>query len=174
VAAEAEEGQEEVTPAELLVNLSACVETTLAEKSRPTLCFNGPIPGDGVTSDWFGECEDGGPCGMGWVRLITAYPSTTVGQANTATGNCGKGLGLDIEVGILRCTSVSLPEDVEVEENEALERTEEVLADMLALREAITCCSDLPSSDFILGAWSPMGPLGGLVGGVWTLYAGLL
>jgi hypothetical protein len=159
-----------VTPSDLLVDLSACVEVTLAEEQRPPLCFNGPIPGDGVTAAWIGECAEGGPCGMAWVRVILAYPATGVGIVDQTANNCGKNIGLDIEVGILRCTPVGA-EDAEQEEVDALASSREQMADLLTLRKAISCCPSLAKSDYVLGTWTPMGPLGGVVGGAWTVHA---
>jgi hypothetical protein len=35
------------------------------------------------------------------------------------------------------------------------------------MRRAVACC--LNSKDWILGGYAPLGPQGGVVGGVWTL-----
>jgi hypothetical protein len=158
------------TPSALLVDLAACIDTTLADEGRPPVCFTGVIPGDGVAAAWGGDCSDVAGCGMAWVRLVTAYPSATLGQADQSAGNCGAALGLDIEVGILRCTPVDT-EDAETEEIDALATSIGILDDMLILKKAIQCCTALPTKDLILGGWTPMGPLGGLVGGAWLLYA---
>jgi hypothetical protein len=161
-----------MTPSEVLVNLAACVEATLQDEGLAPVCFNGVVPGDGISAAWGAECDDGGPCGMAWTRLVLAYPATAVGQQDQTPGNCGAGIGLDIEVGILRCTPVGL-QDAETEEVDALASSMEVLNDMLALRKAIQCCTSLPSKDVVLGSWTPMGPLGGLVGGAWGLFVAL-
>jgi hypothetical protein len=38
---------------------------------------------------------------------------------------------------------------------------------MMVMRRAVACCPG--STDWILGAYVPTGPQGGLVGGYWTL-----
>jgi hypothetical protein len=158
---------------EILADLSGCIETTFTADGRPGVCFNGIVPGDGMAADWAGDCGDG-PCGMTWVRAGLVYPSATIGVQDQTAGNCGTGLGVDIEVGVLRCTHVGLPDNPEVEEGEALEVSLTLIDDMLSLRRAIICCSALPAKEYILGAWNPMGPLGGLTGGAWTVYVGAL
>lgn len=158
-------------PGDLLVDLAACIQTTFTEDGRPGVCFNGVVPGDGMAADWAGDCGDG-PCGMTWVRPALIYPSSTIGVQDQNPGNCGAGLGLDIEVGVLRCTNVFV-EDAEIEQAESLETSLTLMADMLSLRKAIMCCTALPTKEIILGAWQPMGPLGLMVGGAWTVYVGL-
>lgn len=154
---------------EMMTSLAGCIETTFEDEGRPEVCFNGIITGDGVTAAWVDDCSND-LCGMTWVRLVNAYPSSSPGRQDQGTNNCASGIGIEIEVGVLRCTNVSV-EDAEVEEGEALQATSDVLADMFALRKAISCCVGVPSSDMVLGNWTPMGPLGGLVGGSWLIYA---
>lgn len=157
-------------PFDALVNLAACVETQFAEDNRPKTCFHGVIPGEGVTALWAGECEND-ICGMTWVRMISAYPSNTTGVSDVTSNPCDLDLGMDVEVGVLRCTNV-LIEDAETDEAESLEVSSDIMADMMSLRRAILCCFDADKSQRILGNWTPMGPLGMLVGGVWTVYVG--
>lgn len=155
-------------PFDALVELSGCVEAQFAEDGRPGVCFNGVIPGDGVTALWSGECEND-LCGMTWVRMVQAYPAKTVGVLDQSSDPCDLDLGMDVEVGVLRCTTV-LIEDAETEETESLEVSNDIMADMMSLRRAILCCFSASKHDRVLGSWTPMGPMGQLVGGVWTVY----
>lgn len=154
---------------DLMVSLAACIETTFDEEQRPAVCFNGVIMGDGMSAAWAGEC-DNGLCGMTWVRLVNIYPADSPGAQNTQPANCSNGLGAEFEVGVLRCTPIDAT-DAEEEEADSLQTTSDVLADMVSLRKALLCCTDLPKNEMVLGNWTPMGPLGGLVGGAWLLYA---
>lgn len=152
---------------DLMTALAGCIETTFTEDQRPPLCFNGVITGDGMTAAWVDGCDD--TCGMTWVRLVNIYPADSPGQQNLRPANCSNGLGAEFEIGVLRCTPVDAA-DAEEEEVDALQTTSNVLADMISLRKAILCCTEFPKNEAILGNWTPMGPLGGLVGGAWLLY----
>lgn len=153
---------------DMMTSLAGCIETTFAEDGRPAVCFNGVVMGDGMSAAWAGEC-DNDLCGMTWVRLVNVYPANTPGAQNQQANNCASGLGAEFEVGVLRCTPIDAI-DAEEEEADALATTSDVLADIVSLRKAIVCCNDIPKNESVLGTWTPMGPLGGLVGGAWLLY----
>lgn len=149
-----------------LTDLAACLCAQIETDGLPPTCFCGVIPGDAAVGDYAGDCDD--KCGMAWVRLVTAYPATAVGTLDERVGNCGSSLGVDIEVGILRCLPVE--EDGGPPPAETMvEVTGLQTADMLAMWRAINCCESLPNKEFILGGYQPMGPLGGLVGGNFSL-----
>jgi hypothetical protein len=119
-----------------------------------------------VAWDYSGDCGDD-VCGMAWVRLVAVYPSTVIGVPSEEPGNCSKAIGMDVEIGILRCVSVSddqgnPPDPTDLQANAALQ-----VADAMALRKAAACCA--PEKDFILGGYTPVGPAGGLVGGTWAM-----
>jgi hypothetical protein len=152
---------------DILTGLAACLKTTLEDAEVPT-CYTGVFPGDAVPLD-LGGCKDG-RCGMAWTRLGTAYPSSGVGQQDTTVGNCGKGLGLDIEVGVMRCIQVDREGKPRDPENVARQQ----VADMMLMRKAIFCCDTVPSEDLVLNTYQPSGPLGVMVGGTWLLHVGTL
>lgn len=152
----------------LLPDLAACLKAQMQEAGLPETCFIGVIPGSSLTADYTGDCEDA--CGVAWVRIPTYYPSQTVGRADDTLGNCGVGLGADIEVGILRCLPM---EEDPMTEAEALAAYQLQIRDAEAARRAIVCCTTLRPKDYILGSYTPIGPLGGLVGGSWTAFVGL-
>jgi len=152
----------------LLPALADCLEAQMEAAGLPPVCFLGVIPGQALIADYSGDCED--VCGMAWVRVATYYPSQTIGAQDITLGNCAAGLGADIEVGILRC--MPMDEDP-ITEEEALEVYRLQFKDAEAARKAIVCCDQLHRRDYILGAYAPMGPLGGMVGGVWRASVGL-
>lgn len=131
-----------------------------------SLCFCGIIVGD-APYDVSGEC--GGKCGQAWVRLVGAYPQASLGEADLTDNNCRKALGLDLEIGVMRCFPVS--EDPP-SEAELLLVSDQQVADMLAMRKAILCCDAFDG--VILGNYEPIGPEGegGLVGGIWQFAVG--
>lgn len=148
--------------------LATCLCAEIERRGLPSPCFCGILPGEVVyDATGFGECDDAD--GQAWVRLTGAYASQQVGVPDETPGNCSKGLGVDLEVGILRYFPYEenggvLPPDV------VLAVAQLQMADMMAMKAAIECCNDLgDSKSIILGSYLPDGPLGGLVGGKWSL-----
>lgn len=155
--------------ADILIDLAACLQVQIETDKLPGTCVMTPVPGAGFAAEWTGDCETA--CGAAWVRLGQAYPSTSIGAADLTPGNCNKGTGLDVELGVMRCMDVSeIPSTTESLTDSVKLQT----ADMLAMLKAIRCCSTLESQDFILGTYNPIGPLGGMVGGSWTIYVHVL
>lgn len=155
------------TISEILSGLAACLCAQITEDDSPETCFCGVIPGGGVVADYAGDCDDVN--GMAWVRLITSYPAQSVGQALQQVGNCSVGVGIDVEIGMLR----RYPLDAEaLDEATLLELVDQQIKDMHTMRKAVQCCAgnSFGNKDYILGSYTPVGPDGDLVGGTWTLY----
>lgn len=149
-----------------LESLASCLCAQIERDGSVPTCFCGVIPGDAAVGDYAGDCSTA--CGMAWVRLMTVYPATVVGVPNEAAGNCSATIGLEIEVGILRC--LSIPEDGEPPSaGELLAVTDLQTRDAMSIWRAITCCDAINVRDSILSAYQPMGPMGGLVGGAYTV-----
>jgi hypothetical protein len=151
----------------LLDDLSVCLCAQILNDGLPNVCFCGVVPGDQIALDYAGNCAD--ECGMAWVRNAGAYPSTVVGQPSTLPGNCSSGIGLSVELGIMRCMSVgeadgSGPSSSELEAASRLQQS-----DMLAMWRAVACCRS--SKDWVIVGYTPYGPEGGLVGGTLTISA---
>lgn len=149
--------------------LATCLCAQIIEDGNGETCFCGVIPGDSAAGDLAGDGCDGG---MAWVRLISAYPSQTVGQASVMVGNCASGMGYDIEVGILRPTTLGADEGVP-DSADVLATAELQMADMQTMLKAILCCPAFPTKDVIIGTYRPLGPLGLLVGGAWPIYTAI-
>lgn len=132
-----------------------------------SLCFCGVLVGDSAY-DVSGECDDT-KCGQAWVRLVQAYVSSSVGEADLTVNNCGKALGLDIEMGVLRCFPIQAEAP---SEEDLITISDKQIEDMEAMRRAILCCDAFDA--VVLSAYEPVGPLGqgGFVGGVWTFSVG--
>lgn len=148
-----------------LNDLATCLCAQIIADGLPEVCWCGQVPGEIVSFDYAGDCNDA--CGMAWVRLIQVYPSTVVGEPSAQPGNCSTLLGFDVEIGIVRCAPViqeggEFPSVTEQADAVALQ-----IADMMAMRRAIVCCSG--HKDFLLGPYTPVGPDGGVVGGAWTV-----
>ena len=75
------------------------------------------------------------------------------------------GLGIDIEMGAIRCYEI--PEDGEAIEPETmLVLAAEQHADMMAGWRAVECCD---MEGYNLATWIPAGPESGSLGGLWTV-----
>lgn len=155
---------------DLLTDLAACLCVTLEDWGLPTPCFCGVLPGLNVALDYFGGCEDGS-CGngMAWVRLNSVYPAIGVGIQSQTAGNCGTTLGIDIEIGVVRCISAGEDDGGPVPAQELADAAFLQSQDALAMRAAVACCAPLTSRDYVLGIYTPYGPEGGAVGGTWTM-----
>jgi hypothetical protein len=150
-----------------LEQVAACVCAQIEVDGLPKTCFCGILPGQEVAWDYTGDCSGDGGCGMAWVRLVAAYPSVVIGTPDQQPGNCGSMVGMDVEVGILRCVSMphedgSPPDPADLQADAALQ-----VADAMALRKAVYCCG--PEKDLVLGYYTPLGPAGGVVGGFWLV-----
>lgn len=149
----------------LLTDLATCLCAQILSDDLPPVCFCGVVPGEQVALDYSGDCEDA--CGMAWVRLVMSYPSTVIGVPSVTPGNCGLGIGVDVEMGIVRCISVGgvdgqPPSPAELAAAAVLQQ-----ADLMAMWRAVSCCRN--SNDWMIGVYTPFGPEGGLVGGTLTL-----
>lgn len=156
---------------ELLSAVATCLCAQIQTDGSDLPCFCGVVAGDTAVGDYAGECDDG-QCGMAWVRLTTAYPASGVGVVDTRVGNCSSELGIEFEVGILRCFPVH-EDGTPPTPAEMLEAAEQQHADLLTLHRAIYCCAAIPNKDAIVSTYQPTGPLGGLYGGTMSVMMSL-
>lgn len=155
--------------AKVMVDLASCLCQGIKDcRDIPDVCYCGLIPGAQYIDMTGADCD---PAGQAWVRLGQAFPSARVGVPDLTPGNCGAGVGTVIEVGVMRWFPIQAEP---LTDEEVLEATVIQIRDMEIMREAILCCPSLDKNDFILNTYTPLGPLGGQVGGQWTLTAGLL
>lgn len=153
--------------------IAECLCGKNAENGLPPLCFCGIIAGETAydatgIGEGCDEDDENAGCGQAWVRLVSAYPSSNVGQADVMPGNCGNGFGFDLEIGMLRCIRIEEEGGV-LPAEEMLEAVQLQVADMLTMQQALLCCEALKMEDFVLGQYAPIGPMGGLVGGTWLI-----
>lgn len=149
--------------------LSACLCAAILDPANgvPDVCFCGIVPGEAVAAQYAGNCSS--KCGMAWVRLVSVYPSNAVGVLSVLPARCDTGMGMDVEVGIVRCMSVGDQQGNLPTPKEQLDAALLQYADIAVMWKAILCCEAIPSGDVILGQYRPIGPEGGLVGGSFTL-----
>ena len=148
-----------------------CAEIQNPANGVPDVCFCGIVPGDNTPAMYAGNCKT--RCGMAWTRLITLYPSNAVGATTVEPARCDTGMGIDIEVGMLRCISVGDERGNLPTPQEQTDAVKLQLADAFVMWKALLCCTAFPSGDVILTPYQPIGPEGGLVGGRFTASMGV-
>lgn len=156
------------TPYEdLLVDLAACLCLALTPEGEddPGFCFCGVLPGNAIPAYVGFDCDT---CGMAWVRLDNAYPATSLGQPLENPNSCGAFIGLDIELGVMRCVAQQDADDPPPAA-ELQDLASQQIRDMLAMRSAVACCDALDDIDYALGTFTPTGPQGGVVAYTWNL-----
>lgn len=154
----------------LLTQIAECLCSQINDTDGvPGVCFCGVVPGENAHAAYAGECDDS--CGMAWVRMITSYPAKALGQVDSSPGNCGSGLGMEIELGIMRCIRM---EEQAPDEAELLDAVHLQMVDAAIMRRAIWCCSAIPTKEAIVTSYTPIGPEGGLVGGTMNVAVGVL
>lgn len=128
----------------------------------------------GLTVPWDDCCPDcGGAEGQAWVGVGPAgmFPAGPFPSQDTSPQRCAPHeYAAEVVVGVLRCAHTvddqgHPPTAVQVTADAA-----KVHRDAAIVRDALLCCyaADLDPGEFRLGAWAPLGPQGGCVGGQWT------
>lgn len=150
-----------------LVMIRDCLCNQIKVDGLCDVAFCGVVPGEAAAGDYF-NCG-GAANGMAWVRLANSYMATSVGQADLTIGNCAKDIGFDVEVGIMRCAPVASVNGTPPTAAAVNDAAAQQLLDMQALYRAIACCDEIDSKDHIIGTYTPLGPEGGVVGGILTV-----
>lgn len=146
--------------------ISACLCAEILDPANgvPDVCFCGVVPGEAPSAMYAGNCKD--KCGMAWTRLVSMYPANGVGVPLGTVARCDTGIGIEVEVGILRCMSVGDERGNPPSAQEQHDAAELQAADAMVMWKALLCCQAIPHGDVILSRYTPIGPEGGLVGGL--------
>lgn len=149
-----------------LLLLRDCVCATLTDRGLPEPCFCGIVAGAMVPMDYVGTCS--GKQGMAWVRLTGVAPMIVFSETGSSIP-CGMPLTATVDVGITRIAPTLNSRGELPTEQAQHEAAWLVSADMIATHHAITCCFAANNRDVRVLTWTPLGPEGGVVGGVWTI-----
>lgn len=145
--------------------LLQCLTAELATVPRPPtqVMFRVGVTVELLLSQYSDEC-----ClGLGWVRLVTVYPSTVFPQPDAGAEGCGTlAWAAVLEMGAARCAPTPPSNQIpSAEEWNTL--AEEVFADASAMRRALCCFADVEGDRlFVPGLWQPLPVEGGCAGGV--------
>lgn len=107
--------------------------------------------------------------GVAWVGLNSIFPSTTFPEPSESASSCSAPLAASVTVGVIRCYQVKTSGESEEDMRTYMDLQ---MADMAAMRRAILCCADIEGVDVDLGTYSPIGPEGGIYGGMWSSVIG--
>ena len=151
-----------------LVTIRDCLCTQIEVDGLCAVQFCGIVPGEAAAGDYF-NCAGGPKNGMAWVRLDSAYMATAVGQADLTINNCAKDTGFDVEVGIMRCANIVAEQGRPANPKKVHEAAAQQIADMETMIRAIRCCDEISNKDHVIGNYQPLGPEGGIVGGILTV-----
>lgn len=147
--------------------LGALVEE-LRDAGTADVCAAAVYPGDAVPLD-YAECGV-----MAWVRLVSVNPTIGFPAADVTADSCAWRLAYDVEMGVMRpslipevvLSTVDLPTDAE---NTASAGAQ--FSDMMAMHYALLAArKDI--EHLIPGSYTPTGPIGGTVGGTWSVTLG--
>lgn len=138
-------------------------------------CSAGLVSGSALIADYCcaDSSADGTPCeGQLTVRVVNVFPTENFPAPRaSAVPVCGSAWAVELEVAVLRCAlsidTDSVPPVLPSMEDE-MSVAERALADAGLLRHVITGYAVSHDMAFIFGAYQPMGPDGGCVGGAVT------
>lgn len=151
----------------VLIQLADCLCTELVTAGLPPTCICAPFPGEAVATDYVNQDQ-----GMAWVRLASMFPSSAFpAQDGTASG-CLMPMAAQLEVGVLYCAPVTQGRSNRTPPglSAMFDSTRLQMAAMAAMLRAIECCLGAANRKSVaLGAYAPLGPDGGVVGGTWTV-----
>lgn len=152
----------------MLLRLTDCLCAELVASGLPPTCICSPMPGEAIAADYVTPEQ-----GMAWVRVSSVYPSTTNFPAQDQVANgCAVMLAAQLEVGVLYCAPVTAgrgsnrpPRMPQQFDSARLQ-----MAAMAAMLRTIECClGNAGRRGVSLGAYTPLGPEGGVVGGSWQV-----
>jgi hypothetical protein len=155
----------------LLTTLAGCLCEEIRTANLPEPCWCGVMPGARIAVDYVGMCEE--QDGMAWTRLSLAYPASAVGVPNQTMKNCSGGLGIEIELGVMRSSPTMTDDGEPPSEAAQLAAAQVQVGDMLAMMRAVACCTELQEYDYIMSQYAPVGPEGFAVGGTFTVMVAL-
>lgn len=150
-----------------LVALRDCLCEQIKTDGLCDVAFCGIVPGEAAAGDYF-NCG-GTANGMAWVRLSNAYMATAVGVTDLTIGNCSKSIGYEVELGIMRCAAVASVNGIPPSPKAVNEEAAQQIADMETLFNTVRCCSAFSTKDHVVGSYQPLGPEGGVLGGILTV-----
>lgn len=154
--------------------LASVLDETLtrlkADGSDADLCSKTLMSGSDLILDY--GLESCG--GMLFVRLLSVNTTATFPESDVTTNNCAYTLAYQCEIGLLRpavmpeqaMKRIILPTD-----EQHFDQSMRQYADMEKMLGALQAIGT-EYDEFIIGQYSPYGPEGGIIGGIWSFTIG--
>lgn len=103
--------------------------------------------------------------GLGYVKVAGIFPSTDFPEQDTTSYECIRAWAVEFELGVFRCAPGQV--GTLVPDAAWLATSVQLMDDAQAMRKAVCCLiAQLPPGTGQLpGAWAPLGPQGGCIGG---------
>lgn len=144
--------------------LLSCLQTALADVADPpaNVSLRVGTQVDLLLSQTRDECCEG----VGWVRVVSIYPSAVFPNADLEAVRCWPlQWAAILEMGVARCAPTPDADGIpSPDEWNAI--SEAVLSDAAAMRRALCCFTDLdPDRMYLAGLWQPLSVEGGCLGG---------
>lgn len=147
-----------------LLKLHECLCATLSARNLDPKCECALLHGEG-TQPALPKAGNG----YAWVGLNGVFPSKVFPTQEAGASSCRAPLAATVTMGIIRCYAIkTVGESVE----SMMMYMDKQMADMAAMRYAIECCAQDEELQVSLGAYTPIGPEGGIYGGTWSLSFG--
>lgn len=157
-----------MTPEQMLAELLEQLSAQIRAKGREDrYCSVTVQPGNAVVFDFGDECS-----GMAWVRLVSGNPTVSFPNADTTVDTCAYSLAFNVELGMIGPAPMideSMGEYIVPSDTELFDASMRQLEEMQMLHEALRL-ADIPQK--VIGDYSPQGPEGGVLGGIWTAVIG--
>lgn len=150
----------------VLSKMADCLCKEIAAAGLPPTCICSPFPGEAIATDYVTKDE-----GMAWVRVSAVFPSANFPAQDQIARGCLMPLAVQLEVGSLFCAPVTEGRSNKPPRMPAMFDSSRIqMAAMAAMLRAIECCLGREQQKGVsLGAYTPLGPEGGVVGGSWLV-----
>lgn len=151
-------------------DLRNAVGTALTAAGRPVLrAFTAP----GLSAAWDTCCQKGDGEGQASVAVERVYPTEDFPiEAAGLPMRCGPGeYAAVLAVEVMRCAHTVNDQGKPPTAEQVTGDADKVAADRQTVWDAILCdfLADADPGTWTLGAWEPLGPNGGCVGGLWRV-----
>lgn len=150
----------------LMAGLLGAIAAELQKRELEPVGDMGIRPGEQTAFDYVGVGNDD-ECSQAWVRLVSGAPTNSFPDQNGTVVQWNK-MAFNLEVGLMRCVPTGEPNNPPSLE-EYYAAADDQLADMAAMRTAICNYLHRVPRDFVLGIYTPYGPMGGVAGGSWQV-----
>lgn len=144
--------------------LLACFCTALAANPNPPR-YCALRGGEEVAQDLGSRVGDECCEGLGYVKVASIFPSTDFPEQDNVSYECVRAWAVTFELGVFRCAPGQVGTLVPAAAWQAT--AQQLMDDAQAMRKAICCLTAQlpPGTGQLPGAWVPLGPQGGCIGG---------